>query len=392
MRIAYFDCFSGASGDMILGALVAAGVPEEALISELRKIRDIEWDLAAEPVVRAGISAVQVRLSSPDHAHERSFAEICAILDNSELSQETLARAKAIFRVVAVAEATVHNTTPEHIHFHELGGLDSVLDIVGAVIGLQLLGIEKVYASTMPLSHGTIRCAHGVLPVPAPAVVEILKDVPFYATDVEGELITPTGAGILKACAESFGGPPPFSVQSIGYGSGTRDLGARPNLLRLLVGTATTTPLQAQPLTLLETNIDDMNPELYDYVMERLFAVGALDVFLTPIHMKKNRPATLLSVLCDAATSGGALQVLLQETTTLGVRSAPVERFCRPRTSHTVETEFGAVRVKTAAGDTEPEWQAPEYDDCTARARERGVPAWRVYEAAREAARRPPRP
>lgn len=389
MRIAYFDCFSGASGDMILGALLAAGVSESELTTELKRIPNLDWQLKVEPVLVRGISAIRVLITSHDHVHERNLEEIFALLDAGTLAPDILEQVRFIFRLIAEAEATIHGTTPESIHFHELGGIDSILDIVGAVVGLKLLGVEKIYASALPLSHGTVRCAHGEFPVPAPAVLELLKGVPFYSTDVEGELITPTGAGILKAYAESFGGVPPFRLEACGYGAGSRDLGSRPNVLRLQLGEADLHALpdaSIQSLVLLETNIDDMNPELYDYVMERLFAVGALDVFLSPLQMKKNRPATRLSVLCAPEIRAAALDVLLSETTTLGVRMHTVERVSRKRHGFEVDTPYGRVRVKAAGPSNQPDWIAPEYDDCAARARTANVPVRKVYEAARAAA------
>jgi hypothetical protein len=388
MRVAYFDCFSGISGDMTLGALMDLGVSAEAFVAELNRMRLPTWTLEARKVTRQSIRATDVRITTEDATHERSLCEIYDIIEPSGLDEDVKETALRIFDRVAEAEAHVHGTTPDKIHFHELGGLDSVIDVVGAVIGLKMLGVEEVHASALPLSRGFVKAAHGLMPVPAPATAELLKGVPFYPTDIEGELITPTGAGILVTLAKSFGQPPTCAFDGIGYGSGKKEF-RHPNLLRVMIGetVATNERLIWENLALLETNIDDMNPEFFEHVMERAFSVGALDVFLSPIQMKKNRPAVLLSVLAQPKDVSVLLTCLWSETTTLGVRVSEVKRVSLPRDVVTVATPFGEIRVKIARCEGRAQNVAPEYEDCKRAAAQYTVPLSEVYFAAVNAAR-----
>ncbi|MCS6862808.1 MAG: nickel pincer cofactor biosynthesis protein LarC [Abditibacteriales bacterium] len=388
MRVAYFDCFSGISGDMTLGALIDLGVSAEELVAELNKMPLPAWTLEAQRVTRRGICATDVRLTTADTTRERSLREIYDLVEPSGLDDDVKQTALRIFDRIAEAEARVHGTTPDRIHFHELGGLDSVIDIVGAVIGLKRLGVEEVHASALPMSRGFVQSAHGVMPVPAPATAELLKGVPVYPTDIEGELVTPTGAGILVTLAKSFGQPPPLKFNRIGYGSGKKEF-RHPNLLRVMLAETVTNDerLTWENLTLLETNVDDMNPEFFEHVMERAFATGALDVFLTPIQMKKNRPAVLLSVLTLPQDVPALLNVLWQETTTIGVRVSEVKRVSLPREVVTVTTPFGAVHVKVARCGGQIQNIAPEYEDCKRAAARGGVPLSEVYWAALNAAK-----
>lgn len=332
------------------------------------------------------------------HTYGRSMAEIRALIESSTLSPRVKKTSLQIFGVIAQAEAKMHHSTPEEVHFHEIGGVDSLIDICGAAWCLEYLGVDEVYCSALPHSTGTVHCAHGIMPVPAPATLEILRGAPFVPTGLQGEMITPTGAGIVAALSQSFASPPAFTPQRIGCGAGKKNFADRPNLLRIVIGqkTQNTIPnvepstrssslagLEWRKLSLLETNIDDMNPELWDHVLERLFQAGALDAWLQPIQMKKNRPATTLSVLCDHNAQDAVLSTILRETTTLGVRVRDTERASLPRTSETVQTPWGEVRLKVALwNEGEVERAAPEYDDVSRLARENKVAAREVYQSA----------
>ncbi|MCC6446745.1 MAG: nickel pincer cofactor biosynthesis protein LarC [Armatimonadetes bacterium] len=388
MRIAYFDCFAGISGDMTIGALVAAGVDPEALESELSKLGLDGYELRFGQKVSHGITAVDfdVHIHEHDHHgqhhHHRSFTEIARMIGESGLSERVKAQSVAVFRRLGEAEAKVHNTSLDEIHFHEVGAVDSIVDIVGAVIGLEMLGVEEVHVSRLPAGHGFIRAAHGVLPVPAPATVELTRGIPVYPVDAEGEMVTPTGAAIVSALGKSFGKMPEMRVSSVGYGAGKKEF-TFPNLLRVYIGDAEDKP-RAHPITCLETNIDDMNPQFYDYLMERLFEKGALDVFMTPVQMKKNRPAAMLTVLSPPEREADLLPILFSETTTLGIRVSRVERYCLDREWKDVSTPYGPVRVKIASLDGIPQTVEPEYEDCKRLASEKQVPLKEVYRAAVE--------
>jgi len=332
------------------------------------------------------------------HTHGRSMAEIRALIESSEFSPRVKKTSLEIFSVIAQAEAKMHHSTPEDVHFHEIGGVDSLIDICGAAWCLEYLRVDEVYCSALPHSTGTVRCAHGIMPVPAPATLEMLRGAPFVPTGLQGEMITPTGAGIVAALSQSFASPPAFTPQRVGCGAGKKNFADRPNLLRIVIGekTENTIPsvesstrssalagLEWRKLSLLETNIDDMNPELWDHVLERLFQSGALDAWLQPVQMKKNRPATTLSVLCDHNAQDAVLSTILRETTTLGVRVRETERASLPRSVETVQTPWGEVRVKVARwNEGEVERAAPEYDDVSRLARENKVAAREVYQAA----------
>jgi len=386
MRIAYFDCFAGISGDMTIGALIGAGVDPQALEQELARLGLEGYALRFGQKVVHGITAVDFDvLVEPrkHHEHHRSYAGIARMIEQSGLSEKVKARSLAIFRRLGEAEAKVHNTTLDQIHFHELGAVDSIIDIVGAAIGLEMLGVEEVYVSRLPAGHGFVKAAHGVLPIPAPATVELSKGLPIYPVDVGGELVTPTGAAIVSTLGASFGQMPEMRIESVGYGAGKKEF-PFPNLLRVYIGTVEKRP-QTHTITSLETNIDDMNPQFYDYLMERLFEKGAMDVFLTPIQMKKNRPATMLTVLCPPEREAEILPILFSETTTLGVRVSHMERYCLNREWHEVKTPYGTVRVKVASLQGSVQTAEPEYEDCKRLAREKQVPIKQVYQAATQA-------
>lgn len=315
------------------------------------------------------------------------MAEIKTLIESSQLSGRVKAVSLQIFGKIAGAEAAMHHCTPEEVHFHEIGGLDSLLDIVGVAWCLEYLGVEEVYCSALPLSSGWVDCAHGRMPIPAPATLEILKGASWTPTDLRGELVTPTGAGILAALTRSFETPPAFTLTATGVGAGKKQLPDRPNILRILIGESTaaapTDGLEWRDLVVLESNIDDFNPELWDLVMERLLEAGALDVWLAPIQMKKNRPAQQLGVLAEVATQSRLLEVILTETTTLGVRVSPVSRAALARKMIQVQTQYGTVGVKVASWEPMGMERAhPEYEDVKRQAKAHGVPARTVYEAA----------
>ncbi len=311
MKIAYFDCIGGASGDMILGALLDAGLPLATLQERLAALPLRDFALDARRVSKNGFSATKVDVVVRDDAPERHLAEIAAIVEAGDLAPGIKERALAIFRRLAEVEAGIHGTTLDHVHLHELGGVDTIVDVVGCLVGLDALGIERVYASPLPLGRGFIQAAHGQIPLPAPATVALLRGAAIVGSDIEKETVTPTGAALLTALAAGFGPIPAMTLTAVGYGAGGRDLPI-PNVVRLLIGDgAAPTHLGVESVVILETNIDDLNPQVYDYVMARLFKAGALDVFLTPIQMKKNRPGTLLRVICRPDDSGPLTDILM---------------------------------------------------------------------------------
>ncbi|NUP99361.1 MAG: nickel pincer cofactor biosynthesis protein LarC [Armatimonadetes bacterium] len=383
MKLAHFDAAAGASGDMILGALVDAGVDFEWLREQLAGLAVEGYALSAEPVTRRGLAATQVKVELAEqrqpHRHLRHVVEI---LDASHLDETVRTRAKAVFSRLAEAEARVHRTTVERVHFHEVGAVDAIVDIVGACLGLQALGIERLSCSPLPVSHGWVNCAHGRMPVPAPATAELLCGVPTRPLDVEGETLTPTGAAILTTLVDSFE-QPAMTITRVGCGAGSKDFGI-PNILRLMVGEGATQPLA---VVVIEANLDDMNPEWYERAVERLFAAGALDVTLSPLQMKKGRPGVLLRVLAEPAAREALSGVVLRETTTLGLRWYEAQRECLAREWREVATPFGLVRVKIGMRGGEILNLAPEYESCRAVAEAADTPLPAVYAAAREAAR-----
>jgi len=381
--IVYLDCFSGISGDMLLGALVDAGLPLEELRSDLSRLPLSGYEVTAERVKKGAICGTKVHVTAEETSTHRGLHDILAIIGEAELPAPVGRNAELTFQRLAEAEARVHGEPVEKIHFHEVGAVDAIVDIVGAFCGLHRLGITEVYGSPLPLGGGWVNTAHGRLPVPAPATAELLKEVPTYGGPVEAELVTPTGAAIVSTVCRSFGPMPPMKAQKIGWGAGHLDF-PHPNLLRVFVGEPAT-KLPEQHVVVIETNLDNMNPELFGHLMERLFEAGALDVFYTPIMMKKSRPATLISVLAEPTLVDELSGILFRETTTLGIRLREVARRCLDREWQEVETEYGRVRVKMGRMGSEVITAAPEYEDCSRLAREQGVPAKAVYEAARAA-------
>lgn len=392
MTVAYIDCIAGVSGDMLLGALLDAGVAEPELRARLHDLALPGFALAVTKVQKVGIGAVKVDVRVTDHATERHVPAIIDLVERSAVADGIKRRAAAIFRRLGEVEAAIHGTTPERVHLHELGGIDTIVDVVGVLIGFDLLGVDKVVCSPLPLARGFVDAAHGRMPLPAPATAALLEGVPVTGAEVTGELVTPTGAALVTALAAEFGPLPAMELAATGYGAGNAER-AIPNVVRLLVGRAPASgaavddDVPAERLYLVETNIDDMNPEWYDYVSAALFAAGALEVFTQPAAMKKNRPATLLSVLCRPDDRAALRRILFRETTTIGVREYPVQRYALQRAAATVETGYGAVRVKIAHGaGVERRW-TPEYDDCRRAAKATGTPLQEVYRSALEAAR-----
>jgi uncharacterized protein (TIGR00299 family) protein len=357
---------------MILGALLHAGLDQAALLARLECLKLPGWTLEARPVLKNGLAATAVTVTAEETTAHRTLADITALIDSSELSQIEKALATRIFGRLAEAEARVHGCAVSEVHFHEVGAVDAIVDVVGAACGLGLLGIEAVHVSPLPLGRGFTRAEHGRLPLPAPAVVELLRGVPVTGTDATGETVTPTGAAILVAAAAAFGPLPSMRLEHIGYGAGRRDA-EHPNVLRVLIGEAETAGT-ADTVLLLETNIDDMNPQLYEHLLGRLFAAGALDVWLTPVYMNKGRPGIVLGVLGRPQDEIALSEVIFRETTTLGLRRQLIERRSLPREIQTVETKFGAVRVKLAFVDGRVARAMPEYDDCRRLAESTGAP------------------
>ncbi len=382
MTIAYFDCFAGISGDMTLGALIDAGVDPGLLKDGLAALGLSGYRIEVGRKTAGYIEATDVRvvLDETHHPHNRRLTDIMEIIRGAGISEEVKRTAEGIFRRLAQAEGRVHGSSPEEVHFHEVGALDAIVDIVGAALCLEILGWPKVVASPMPTFHGYVKGAHGVFPLPAPATAEILRGVPWRKLDVEGELVTPTGAAIIREIAAEFGPLPAMRVDRIGYGAG-KSAFDMPNALRVMIGQETA---QHSPSTvaLVETNIDDLNPQFYETAMERLFAAGALDVFLTSIQMKKNRPGTLLSVICEPAGTDAIANLILAETSTLGVRISRWERICLERRWEEVATEFGKIRIKIGEREGKVITTSPEYEDCKRAAAEHGVPIRYVYESA----------
>lgn len=372
---------------MILGALIDAGLAQERLQAELAKLPLSGYTLAVRPVKKQGIrgTKVDVILTQEDQP-ARHLHDIETIIDSSTLEAAIKEKSRQIFYRLAEAEAAVHQQPLSRVHFHEVGAVDAIIDVVGAVCGLSLLGVTRIYASPINVGSGTVRAAHGILPVPAPATAELLKGKPIYARAVSGELTTPTGAAIITTLAEDFGPLPPLRIARIGYGAGTRDWPEQPNLLRLFLGTEAEQAEQ-DTVTILETNIDDMNPELYPYLMDRLFAAGALDVSLTPVFMKKNRPATQITVLAPPERGDALARILLRETSTYGVRLYEARRIKVQRFHKTVTTPWGAVQVKFGRiGGEGISHISPEYESCREVAERTGVPLQEVYRQALAAA------
>ncbi|MFZ0416198.1 MAG: nickel pincer cofactor biosynthesis protein LarC [Candidatus Acidiferrales bacterium] len=381
MKFAYFDCFSGISGDMVLGALVDAGAELGALEREMRKLRLTGWTISAERVKRKAIAATKVHVEAGASHHHRHLSDILKMIDEAGLTTKAAERARNIFQRLGEAEAKVHNIPVEKVHFHEVGAVDSIIDIVGAAIGFDLLGIDSFACSAMDVGGGRVETEHGVLPVPAPATAELLRGVPTFSSGVQKELVTPTGAAIATTLATSYGKIPAMQLKAVGYGAGSADLAEQANVLRILIGESvekkTGTHWDA-PVAVIEANVDDMSPQIYGYFAEQALAAGALDVFSSPVQMKKNRPGQLITLLCEPANRDRLIDLIFRETTTIGVRTHEVFRRTLERQSVAVETPLGTVRMKVARMNGTLLNAAPEYEDCQRIAAEKGVPLKQV--------------
>ena len=426
MRIAYLECFSGISGDMFLGALVDAGVSPQVLEHAVASL-GVEARLEFSRVVRSGISATKVdvwtngekdsprepysgRQDAPEHSHGhqhehhhshddenqhpepapgRGLSEIRQIISAAAISDAARRTAVSIFEALGQAESKIHNASIENVHFHEVGAVDAIVDIVCAAVGAEALGVDQIICSPLNLGGGAVRCAHGTFPVPAPATVELLAGAPVYSSGLQAELVTPTGAAIVHTLASCFAAFPEMKIEKSGYGAGTRDFPGHPNVLRLTVGEAASSSLgtrcTSDTITVLEANLDDLNPQIFGYVMERALSEGALDAFAVPVQMKKNRPATLLTILCKPEDAARLSQLIFAETTTLGVRRRDETRQTLARRWESVSTPWGEVRIKIASMNGTVTNYAPEYEDCRRIAAEHGVPLKSVMQEAARA-------
>ncbi len=385
MRTLYFDCFAGASGDMILGALVAVGANANALRTQLALLGVEGFEVEFEQVSRSGIAATFARVKTRDEHEHRHLSDILKIINDSQLSESIKERAAGIFGRLAEAEAQVHNQSVEDVHFHEVGALDAIVDVVGAAICFDLLAIDHFTCSPLHVGSGMVEMEHGRFPVPPPAVVELLRNASVYATDIKGELVTPTGAAIITSVCKEFGPLPRMELEKSGYGAGSRQYERFPNVLRVLIGEEQSNDALSERLWMIETNVDDMSPQIFSHVMERAFELGALDCYFTPVHMKRNRPAVLLSILCRGAERESLSRMLFVETTTLGVRSYEVHRRALERRIVRVQTQYGPIDVKVARLNGNVTNEMPEYEQCRTAALNANVPLRVVEEAARVA-------
>jgi uncharacterized protein (TIGR00299 family) protein len=404
MKTLYFDCFAGAAGDMILGALIDAGLPFDQLQRALGSLAVDGYQVTADRTVKGGITAVKFRVhevaavaagappegapAAPSHRHHHHhLKDIRAAIDRSALSDAGKARANRMFTRLAEAEAAIHGMSLERVHLHEVGAIDSIIDIVGAVFALEWFGADRIVVSPMNLGGGMVRSAHGVFPVPAPATLRVLGDAPVYSTGLPFELLTPTGALVLTEYAEAYGPVPAMRIERIGYGAGDRDLPETPNVLRVVVGTsaATAETVPVMRVLVIACEIDDMNPQIFGALMDRLYAAGALEVFYQPVQMKKNRPGTLRTVVCRPADRRTLADLVFRETTTIGVRYHEMDRECLDRATVPVTTPWGEVRVKVARRGDDVLNAQPEFDDVARLAAAHGVPIKDVHAQATRA-------
>ncbi|MGH9352345.1 MAG: nickel pincer cofactor biosynthesis protein LarC [Terriglobia bacterium] len=390
-KIAYLDASSGISGDMFLAALLDAGLPEPALLAELAKIPVGSYEFKSSRVMRSSLAGNHIEFVIPEKQPHRHLHHIEKMFNESTLSESVKDKALAIFKRLAEAEGKLHGKPPGSVHFHEVGAVDAVLDIAGACAGLELLGLEELYCSPLNVGSGHVEAAHGRLPIPAPATAELLKGLPVYSTGFDGELVTPTGAAIVSTLAKGFGPMPAMKVTAIGYGAGTRDFPGHPNLARLFVGEksegAQAKVASGEVISVIQANVDDMNPQLFGYTMEKALAAGALDVTCGAIQMKKNRPGLEITLLCAPERTDALARILLQETTTLGVRIHEARRITLAREAVSVETAYGPVRMKVAKCEGRVVNAAPEYEDCHRVAEEKSVALKEVMLAAQAAFR-----
>lgn len=385
MKVAYFDCFSGISGDMCLGAIIDAGVDFSTLETALKGLALSGYKLTAKKVVKQGISAVKanVQITEDIRQNPRGLAEITQIIEQSQFPEKVKQDALKVFQKLVAAEARVHGISVEAVHLHEVGAVDAIVDIVGTVLGLYLLGVSTVYASPLPLGGGTVFCEHGILPVPAPATLELLKEIPTAPSPVQSELVTPTGVAIVTALAREIGMMPEMTVRTAGYGAGDKNF-PHPNVMRLIIGdldvAETHFPLEQGSIAVIEATIDDMNPEFFSFLGEGLLAAGAVDYHYTPVYMKKQRPGTKVTVLSHMKDANRIAGYLLRETTTLGCRIRKEQRLMADRDVTLVDTPYGKVEVKFSRMTGTA---SPEYESCLRTARNAGVPVKKVYDAAK---------
>ncbi len=376
---AFFDCFAGVSGDMTLGALIDLGLPVAELQDLLPALGLADVSLAARQVTKEHLTGIKVEIKSGDRQPARTYREIHDLISRAPLTEAVKARSLTMFRLLGEVEARIHGQPLDTVHFHELGALDTIVDVVGVAFGVERLGISRVFCSPLPMGWGMIAAGHGRLPNPAPAALELLKGLPVYGTDLPGELVTPTGAVILKALRAECEPCPPLTLERIGYGAGSRDLPGHPNLLRLYLGAPLTAiPGRRETVLVLETHLDDMNPEWYEPLCTGLFAAGALDVALSPIQMKKSRPGVRLTVIAPPAAKEGLLARIFTDSTTLGVRIMEVERVTARRWSETMDTPCGPLQVKVMEYGGRRR-VLPEYEACRRMAEEQGVPLIEIY-------------
>ena len=383
LRTAYFDCYSGISGDMILGALIDLGVDIKDIRKALKKIDLNGYKIQAKKIKRNGLACTQITVAIEKSTHQhphRSFTGIRKLIENSGLPSKVKNNSIEIFKRIAKVEAKIHNTTIEKIHFHEVGGIDSIVDIVGGVWAIESLKLDKIYSSALNVGEGFVDCAHGRLPVPAPATLKLLKGIPIFSTGIKTELTTPTGAAMIGFYVDKFQSMPSMTVTEDGYGAGSRIIPSIPNLLRVMVGEMPAN--EPDSLVMIETNIDDMNPELFDAVMESLFKAGALDVYFSSVIMKKNRPATKVSVLAEKQEREILSKILLRETTSFGVRFHDVGRLTLDREIQKLKSSYGVIKIKIGSLDGETIQAVPEFEDCRNAARKKKIPVKKVYDDA----------
>lgn len=382
MKVLYFDLIGGASGDMILGALIDAGLPAEKLAEMLDNLKLDEFELKANSISKNGFQATKVDIQVGEQPPERHLKEILEVIRSSSLPLAIQNRAIRIFQNIAAVEAGIHNKPVDQIHLHELGGTDTIVDVTGALMAIDFLEVSQIYASPIPLGSGFITGAHGQIPLPAPATMGLLKGLPVRRTEIKAELITPTGAALLAELVDDFSPPPVMKVNAVGYGAGSRDLPI-PNLLRVMIGeTAETGDQIREQLIQIDSNLDDMNPEIYPFVMESLFNAGALDVCLVPVQMKKNRPGIQIQILSEVEKAKHMREILFKETSTLGIKQQLIDRYSLPRRIDKVSTRFGLIRIKIAGEGTKNQKISPEFEDCQKAARENEIPIQQVFQEA----------
>ncbi len=391
MKQAYLDCFSGISGDMFVGALLDVGLPLERLLAELKKIPLGSYEFERTRALRGHLVGTRVEIRVPGKQPSRKLGDIETLIRDSALSAGVKEQTLKVFGRLAEAEGKLHNMPPGQVHFHEVGAVDAILDIVGTCVGLELLDISHLTCSPVNVGSGCVQAAHGSLPVPAPASLELLKDIPIYSSGVDGELVTPTGAALISSLSSGFGPIPAMRVERVGYGAGAREIPGHPNLARLLLGESAE-PVSVREgaagdevVSVIEANVDDMSPQLYGFFIDQALAAGALDVTCTPIQMKKDRPGILLSVLCTPEKSDALAQMLFEQTTTIGVRIYEARRKILERELVNIQTPYGTVKVKVAKRDGKVLNFAPEYEDCQRLATEKGIPLKQVMIAAQAA-------